>query len=140
MSNSEDILSIREASFIGRVKRQAVYVAIRKGRLRAKKINNKWLIKSLDLEDYRLNKYNRDFRQIDGEYVFDMEKGEFSVQQVCKVISATLNRPFPMQRLYYLLRTGRIKSLKKGAAWVILKEDAIALLESEMIKNQMVGV
>lgn len=137
MTKQPEILSLREAGLHAHVQRQSIYLAIKKGRLKATKVNNRWRIKLLDLDDYRCSKYNRDYRTINGELVFDMEKGEFSVQQVCKVMCATLNRQFSMQRLYYLLRIGQVKAFKKGSTWVILKEDAVALLDIELTKNQM---
>ena len=77
------------------------------------------------------NKYNRENREVHGVLVYDFEKGEFSPTHVAKVIADSTQKPYPVARVYYLLRRGEVKAYKKGAAWVILKEDAVALLEKE---------
>ncbi len=131
----EGLMTMRAASQLTHVTRQAIFNAIRKGNLTGQKINGRWYVKLQDLEIYRLNKHNRDLIKSDGDYVFDMEKGHFSVHQVCKVLSATLGHPFPLQRLYYLLRTGQLKGFRKGISWVIEKDDAVELLKQE-IQNE----
>lgn len=125
----EEFFSLTEAAQYCHVTRQAIYVAIRKRNLVATKKGRRWNIKRSDMDYYRSNKYNRDRRKIGNELLFDMEKGFFSVLQVCKVISATIGRPYSLQHIYYLLRTGQLKAMKKGSAWVITKEDAIKLLD-----------
>lgn len=137
MTKGKDLISVPEAAQIAHIQRQSVYIAIKKKALSAHKIGRRWFTTLKDLENYRLNKYNRDNRVVNGQLVFDMAKGEFSLQQVCKIFSESLNRPFPMQRLYYLARTGQLPSFKKGASYVIRKEDAVALLEQEMRKYQL---
>jgi len=127
----DDFLSLAEAAEYAHVTRQAIYVAIRKRGLPAVKKNRQWCISRKDLDEYRANKYNRDKRKFNDEFIFDMEKGHFSVQQVCKVISATLKRPYSLQHIYYLMRRGKLKAFRMGAAWVIAKDDAVDLLEKE---------
>lgn len=127
----EEAFSISQAADYSHVTRQAVYIALRKGNLRATKKGRRWVILKSDLEEYRLSKYNRDKRKFNNELIFDVEKGHFSVQQVCKVISSTLKRPYPIQHIYYLMRAGKLKAFRKGCAWVISKEDAVELLQKE---------
>lgn len=127
-----ELMTLGQAAKYGHVSRQAYYVALKKGRLKATQINRKWYIKKEDLDEYRGNKYNPDLRKQDGELVFDMEKGHFSVPQVCKILSYFLNRPYPLNYLYYLVRSGKVKAFRKGYAWIIHKDDAIALVEKEM--------
>ncbi len=133
----EELLTLTEAAKYARVTRQAIYKALRDRGLKAKKVGRRWMLTHADIDEYRGNKYNRDMRIVNGEYVFDMSKGEFSVMQVCKVMSSTLGRPFPLNRLYYLLRSGQLRSRKKGCSWVIQKDDAVKLLQSELEKNAM---
>lgn len=137
----DEFFSLREAAEYAHVTRQAIYVAVKQRGLKATKKNGAWYITREDLDAYRSNKYNRDLRKEEnGEYVFDMDKGHFSIQQVCKVLSATLGRPYSIQHLYYLLRTGKLKGFRKGAAWVIAKEDAIDLLEREREKESKMAM
>ena len=138
MIDKEEFFSLNEAAEYAHVTRQAIYKALTHRGLKAKKIGRRWHITRKDLDEYRVNKYNRDNRVINGELVFDMDKGEFSVPQVCKVFSSTMGRPFPVQRLYYLLRIGQLKASRKGASWVIKKEDAIELLQEEMGKYNII--
>lgn len=128
---SPDHLTVSQAASLSHVTRQAIYSAIKHGRLIAKFHEKNWYVTTADLESYRISKYNRDLRKRDGEYIFDLEKGHFSVQQVSKVLSAALGRPYPAQHLYYLLRTGDLQAFRIGKTWVIKKEHAVALLEQE---------
>jgi hypothetical protein len=134
MENNE-MISLGEAAAEAKVTRQAIYAAMKYRGLKAEKHRGRWFLSRQDLYDYRANKYNRDMRKKDGEYVFDAEKGLFSVPQVQKVISDAIGKPYPAQHLYYLLRTGKLKGFRKGAAWIIEKIDAIELLENTMAKE-----
>ncbi len=106
------IVSITEAAKINNVTRQAIYVAIKQKKLKATK-KSRWEIDLRDLEEYRRNKYSRTKSVFDGELLFDNEKGYYSVKQVSKMLAV------PAQKVYYALRTGMIKSSRKGAAWVV---------------------
>ena len=127
----EEFFSLKQAGDYAHVKRQAVYLAIKNRGLKAEKIGSRWRIKRADYDEWRANKYNRDKRKINGQLVFDLEKGHFSLNQVCKIFSETLGYSYSLQHLYYLVRTGQLKAFRKGSAWVIVKEDAIELLEKE---------
>lgn len=127
--SEETLYTLEECGNYGKVTRQAVYLAIRKNKLKATKVKGKWMISPKDYDEYRLNKFNRSSFKYNGEYIYDMDKGHFSVQQVCKIFTHTLKRPFSQNRLYYLLHAGKLKGFRKRAAWVICKEDAVALLD-----------
>lgn len=128
----EAFFSLREAAEYMHIERQAVYAAIQKGRLKSKIVNRRHVITRKDVDEYRANKYNRDLRTMEGEPIFDLEKGHLSVNHVSKTIAAMLRRPYPVQHIYYLLRTGELKGFKKGGTWVISKDDAKALYEKEI--------
>jgi excisionase family DNA binding protein len=127
----QEYLTLTEAAEYSHVTRQAVYVAIRKGKLQARKKGRKWLMTKEEIDAYRAIKYDPDRRRYQGQEVFDFEKGYFSVTHVSKIISASLGRPYGRQRVYYLIRSGELKAARKGHAWVIHKIDAMALLEKE---------
>jgi len=110
------VVSITEAAKINNVTRQAIYVAIKQNKLKATK-KSRWEIDLRDLEEYRSNKYSRAKSMFDGELLFDNEKGYYSVNQVAKMLKV------PAQKVYYALRTGMLKSSRKGAAWVIHVSD-----------------
>lgn len=110
-------VSITEAAKINKVTRQAIYIAIKLGKLKAKKESTRWTINLRDLEEYRKQKYSRSKSVFDGELIFDNNKGYFSVNQVAKMLEV------PAQKIYYATRIGYMKAIRKGAAWVIHTDD-----------------
>lgn len=109
----EKIVSITEAAKLNGVTRQAIYVAIKLNKLRARKESSRWTINVDDLNDYRKNRYSRSKSMFQGELIFDKEKGYFSVNQVARMLGV------PAQKIYYATRVGLLKAHRKGAAWVI---------------------
>lgn len=115
-SPERKVVSITEAAKINNVTRQAIYVAIKQNKLKATK-KSRWEIELKDLEEYRRNKYSRTKSMYQGELLFDNQQGYYSVKQVSKMLE------IPSQKVYYALRTGMLKSSRKGAAWVIHLND-----------------
>lgn len=115
-TEEKKVVSITEAARINKVTRQAIYVAIKQNKLKATK-KSRWEIDLKDLEEYRNNKYSRTKSTFEGELIFNNEKGYFSVNQVAKILDV------PAQKVYYATRTGMLKGLRKGAAWVIHTDD-----------------
>jgi excisionase family DNA binding protein len=111
------VVSITEAARINNVTRQAIYVAIKLKKLRAKKETTRWTIHLDDLEEYRKNKYSRTKSVFDGELLFDNGRGYYSVNQVAELLNV------PAQKIYYATRVGMLKAHRKGAAWVIHNQD-----------------
>jgi excisionase family DNA binding protein len=118
MSNNQSkqgnkLLSITEAAKLNKVTRQAIYVAIKLNKLKAKKETTRWTIHLDDLEDYRKQKYSRTKSMFAGELLFDQNKGHYSVNQAARMLGV------PAQKIYYATRIGVLKAHRKGAAWVI---------------------
>lgn len=134
----DKIFTVIEAAKYAHVTRQAIYVAFYKGKLKASKYKNTLRIKKSDLDEYRLNKYNKQIIKHEGYSVYDFEKGHFSVQHVAQVLSEMLRRFYNPQKIYYMLRTGQLRGFKKGYSWVISREDAIALYENEKASEAQV--
>lgn len=132
MKDSVDILTPSEAAECCKVTRQAIYIAMRSGALKCEKNNRRISIKRTDLEEYHRNRYSRQNLKINGKLVFNPEKGEFSVAQISIIIYQILGRVFSHNTIYYLLRKGAIKSLRKGCNWVIMKKDLLDFLEVEL--------
>src|SRR5262245_53491585 len=78
----EKLVSITEAAKINKVTRQAIYVAIKLNKLKARKETTRWTIHLDDLDAYRKQKYSRTKSVYNGELLFDNAKGYFSVNQV----------------------------------------------------------
>ena len=114
---NKTILSITEAAALNDVTRQAIYVAIKLNKLKAKKDEARWTININDLEEYRKHKYSRAKSIFDGELLFDNKKGFYSVNQVAKMLDV------PAQKVYYATRSGKMKAHRKGSAWVIHIDD-----------------
>lgn len=119
MSNNPEnkLVSITEAARLNNVTRQAIYVAIKLNKLKAKKETTRWTIHLDDLEEYRKHKYSREKSRFNGELLFDNTKGLYSVNQAARLLSV------PAQKIYYATRIGVLKAHRKGAAWVIREED-----------------
>lgn len=117
VQSDNKLVSITEAARINNVTRQAIYVAIKQKKLKARKEATKWVIHLDDLEEYRKNKYSRTKSLFDGELLFDNNKGYYSVNQVAKMLNV------PAQKIYYATRVGQLKAHRKGAAWVIREDD-----------------
>lgn len=111
------LVSITEAAKLNKVTRQAIYVAIKLNKLKARKETTRWTIHLDDLEAYRKQKYSRSKSMFNGELLFDNHKGYFSVNQVARMLNV------PAQKIYYATRIGRLQAHRKGAAWVIHQDD-----------------
>ena len=132
MLMSKEVLSITEAAELNQVTRQAIYVAIKLNKLKAKKDEARWTIHVNDLEDYARTKYSRAKSMFNGELLFDNQAGYYSVNQVAEMLRV------PAQKIYYATRNGLMKAHRKGAAWVIhiedVKEYQTKYLESGQVK------
>ncbi len=109
----KNVVSITEAARINQVTRQAIYVAIKMSKLKARKNTTRWEIDLDDLQEYTKNKYSRTKSMYNGELLFDNEKGYYSVNQVAEMLNV------PAQKIYYATRVGLLKASRRGAAWVI---------------------
>ncbi len=116
-TEEKKVVSITEAARINNVTRQAIYVAIKLKKLKARKEASRWTIHLDDLEEYRKNKYSRAKSMFDGELIFDPNKGYYSVKAVAKMLGV------PAQKIYYATRVGLLKAHRKVAAWVIHTDD-----------------
>jgi len=123
------LVSITEAAKLNKVTRQAIYVAIKLNKLKARKETTRWTIHLDDLENYRNQKYSRSKSLFNGELLFDNGQGYFSVNQVAKMLSV------PAQKVYYATRIGKLKAIRKGAAWVIHSDDVKEYAESHLKKK-----
>lgn len=119
-----EFVSITEAAEINNVTRQAIYVAIKLNKLKAKKEASRWTIHVNDLEEYRKQKYSRAKSTFDGELLFDNERGFYSVKQTAEMLGV------PVQKIYYATRIGRLKAHRRGSAWVIHVDDIKGYRES----------
>ena len=123
------VVSITEAAKLNKVTRQAIYVAIKLNKLKARKETTRWTIHLDDLEAYRKQKYSRSKSLFNGELLFDNHRGYYSVNQVADMLSV------PAQKIYYATRIGALKAHRKGAAWVIHVDDVKGYSEAFISKK-----
>jgi excisionase family DNA binding protein len=123
------VVSITEAARLNNVTRQAIYVAIKLNKLRARKETTRWTIHLDDLEAYRRQKYSRAKSTFHGELLFDNNQGYHSVSQVASMLNV------PAQKIYYATRIGLLKAIRKGSAWVIHIEDVKGYRENYLKKK-----
>lgn len=126
----EKLVTITEAARRNNVTRQAIYVAIKLNKLKARKETTRWTIHLDDLEEYRKQKYSRTKSKFNGELLFDNEKGYFSVNQVAEMLDV------PAQKIYYATRIGLMQAHRRGAAWVIHSDDIKAYRENYLNKKE----
>ena len=114
--NSNDYVSIKEAADLHGVNYIAIWAAIKKGRLKFAKINNKTRIKVSDLAHYRLTLWSRE-KSMKGELIFDNKKGLYSVKQAAKMLGLNV------QYIYFEIKRKKIKSIQKGSFYVLHIDD-----------------
>ena len=118
-SGNSRLISITEAARINNVTRQAIYVAIQQGKLKAVKQMNRWFIREDDLAVYTSSKYSRSKSTApDGTLIFS--ESRFSPKSVAKILKV------PVQQVYYAIRTGQlpvIRTGKKGVTCVVREDD-----------------
>jgi hypothetical protein len=131
LKTEKKVVSITEAAELNNVTRQAIYVAIKLNKLKAKKETTRWIIHLDDLEVYKNQKYSRSKSMFQGELLFDNSKGYFSVNQIAKMLNV------PAQKIYYATRIGLLKAHRKGAAWVISLNDAREYKENYLEKKSV---
>lgn len=105
-------LTLRQIADLLSVSKQSLVVAIKLGRLKAVK-NKCWRINIEDLKEYYKTKYSRDHFKVDGELVFNKEKGLYSVTDASNILKIHVNK------VYYAIYTNKLKADRKRCAYVI---------------------
>jgi excisionase family DNA binding protein len=108
---------IGAANYLG-ISRQAIYIAISKNKIRANRVNGKYMISERMLDEYDQNKYIR-------RITLNLKDNEFTPQEVAKKLNITKSE------MYYMLRNRVIKSYRINCAYVV-KQCHI----DEYLKNQ----
>lgn len=123
MENNIEEMSCPQAAKFSNVKPAAISLSIKEGRIKAEKIDGRWVIKKEDLEEYLKNRYKREKSIYKGEKRFDPEKGEMSPMMACKYIKEKFGKDVSSQQIYHKMRTNQMDSIKKGCCWVVYKCD-----------------
>lgn len=128
----EKVVSITEAARLNSVTRQAIYVAIKQRKLKARKHMARWVIHLDDLEEYKRQKYSRSKSTFNGELLFDNNRGYYSINQTAKILGV------PAQKVYYATRVGHLQAHRKGSAWVVHIDDVTKYKESYLAPKRAV--
>ena len=98
-------LTVLEACSFLKVTRQAIYAAMKKGRLNVLKSNGRLFFSREDLEKYVKNKYKIRYTKFNDN--------EISATHLAKL------KKIPEQRIYYLIRKGMIPVRRVGGSYAI---------------------
>jgi len=122
-------MTLSEAAAKLKISRQAVYAAIHTTKkLKAEKIKGRILIARDSVTAYKKIKHLRKYSLFQGKPLFDTEKGEISIREASKMFRVS------SQRLYYLVRVGKIPSYRKKRAYVLNIKDLEEGLEKHKRK------
>mgnify|MGYP001607392692 CR=1 FL=1 len=113
---------------VANVTASALYSAIYQGKLKAQRINKRWLISPEDLKNYRVNKYNPAFRMSDGVTIVSLQEGRLSTEHVAKILSLELKKLVSVDHVRRLVKLGKIKASKTRSLWVVQKDDLLEFI------------
>lgn len=129
---SEKLLKLSEGAKIANVGRQALYMAIKKGKLKVIKKGGRWFTTEEYIRSYQSNKYNGEERKLNGESVFDPSNGIYSINRAMHDFNEKYkNNQKNKQKIYHALRTGKLKGYRKGSSWIIMHQDAMNFWEGK---------
>lgn len=109
-----DLISVGDAAREKQVTPQAIYASIKKDQLPCVKFKGRIYLMQASFDAIYTGKYSRSKLQISGERVFDDGHGRISVREAANRLGVTV------QRVYYAIKHGAIKSEKRGKTWVVL--------------------
>lgn len=125
----DEMLTLTDAAEEMRSSRQAVYIAIRKGRLKAAQIHRHWWVRRGDLTEYRSMRYCRLYSTYQGEPLYDLEKGEFGPEHAAKYLGV------PKNKIYYLITKGELRVSRRGHHYILLKDMLDEYAKGKVGKN-----
>lgn len=111
---------------------QALYLAIRKGRLKANRINDQWILTMKDIEEYCNGRYKSTFRKSEGKLIWNQGNEEMSVSQFCDFFKEKTGTAIKPHSIYYKLYNKILRATQKDGYWVISRSDALDYIKSFM--------
>jgi len=124
LSKCDEILSISQASKRYKVSRQAIFLCIQKGRLKASVIDKKWRFTVNAWNEYIDSKYHRRFSVRDGKKMYDIDEGILSPSMISERFG------IHKQKVYYLVRKGIIPSERIGSAYIIQEQNFLKYMST----------
>jgi excisionase family DNA binding protein len=135
MSSLGDLMTLKETAEYGHVTRQAIYSALKKKLIKGEKIGNQWFIKKVDYDAYRMGRHNIMNKRIAGNRIYNEDGGMFPVIYAARMLGEITRSRFTTQRVYYMIRCGRIRAHRIGTAWMIKQEDIDSYLEKRQAEE-----
>jgi hypothetical protein len=122
---AEALVGLTAIGTYAHVTREAICQAIKRGILKAEKVNGAWITTKSNVDHYIVNKYNREekAKSKEGRKIFDIGSGIMSVKASAKYLSEELGRKVSMQRVYYMIARGYLVAYKQGSSWVVMEKD-----------------
>jgi predicted DNA-binding protein YlxM (UPF0122 family) len=115
-------MSIAEAAKIRNVTRQAIYLAIKEGRVRVYQYGKYKKISMSDILNFEKNQHK--FKKMfEGEEIFSDVKGLISVPKASELTGLSKNL------IYYYLRIGSLKGQKCNGTWRLTVRDLMEFKE-----------
>lgn len=130
MIDNENRITISEGADLYNLSRQAIFIAITKGKLKAQKIRGKWRFYQKDWLEYRRQRYDRRFLYRNGRKVYDPENGIISPSMASKIFGV------PIQRLYYLIRNHEIPCARSGPSYILDRNYILNNIDWIFVKNK----
>lgn len=96
---------------------QALYFAITNNRVFAIKINGRWQIDIYSLYSYIQNRWSRRLSRFDNAPLFDVSKGEISIEETSQKIGLTYSQ------VYYALKKNYIPHVRKRKSYILNVKD-----------------
>ncbi len=112
-----ELLTVDEAAKIRNVTRQAIYLAIREGRLKPYMRGKIIKVSMASILELQKKKYDRVIKLFQGQEVFSDKEGMISVYKAAQLTG------IPRTSIYNAIYSGRLKAVRKGKTWVIQARD-----------------
>lgn len=123
-------LTITEASKVKNVSRQAIYLAIKEGRLKVIKRGKLQKVTLASLVEMDKTRYVRAAKVFQGEDLYSDKKGIISPPKASRLTGLS------KQAIYNGIYSGKLKAIRKGRAWVILVKDLISFQTFYLNRNK----
>ena len=118
MEDKEIIYSLKGAANYLGVTRQAVYIALSKGRIKYRKINDSIEIKKGQLDAYKASRYNRAITtKINGSLLYGNDFVNITMAEELTKI--------PRNHFYFIIQAGRIEAERHGCSYVLRLVDVV---------------
>jgi predicted DNA-binding protein YlxM (UPF0122 family) len=116
-SYSSDYISVSEAAKKFRITRQAIYHAIKIGKIETIKSLDSWKVSLSSIKSYRKKRYNRSTTMIDGKLLYDNSKHLYSAAQLAKILKVH------HQMIYYYIKNKDLPYFRHGKASIVIHCD-----------------